>query len=240
METLKLQKLFEVSLQADSGFELGTKDVPASIIAQKRDLNLDSIEGLQHEMLLPAVEIPKFLSPEPKSKLAMIKAVPQNEDQDSPDEADETETNCKTRGAFSNSAFPSDSKLQDLNEEEKEALTSKISIIDVKNTCLAELLVLLSVDSFMEEEDKPLFSKRDFDSLIDDQAKILLKDREEVARICVKDANTIYEGMFLVFNLQDSVLEIETAFSHFTTAMKSGKISFNDVETKVRTKDLVL
>jgi hypothetical protein len=52
--------------------------VPASIIANKLDLNLDSIEGIKHEMLLPKVEIPKFLSPEPKSKLEMIRANPEN------------------------------------------------------------------------------------------------------------------------------------------------------------------
>ena len=159
--------------------------MPASIIASKLDLNLDSIEGIKHEMLLPKVEIPKFLSPEPKSKLEMIRARPEIGDQDSINENEDAETNYKSSGPFNNSAFDKDSKLQDLNEEEKEALTSKISIIDVKNTSLAELLVLLSIDSYMEEEDKPLFSKRDFDCLIEDQQKLLLKDKEEVNKLCV-------------------------------------------------------
>lgn len=84
-------------------------------------------------------------------------------------------------------------------------MTSKISIIDVKKTCLAELLVLLSIETFMEEEDKPLFSKRDFDCLIEDQQKLLLKDKEEVNKLCVSSSEVIYEGMYLVFNLKESV-----------------------------------
>lgn len=72
IETLQLRKHFDISLEQDERFGLGTKDVPASIIANKLDLNLDTIEGIKHEMLLPKVEIPKFLSPEPKSKLEMI------------------------------------------------------------------------------------------------------------------------------------------------------------------------
>ncbi len=106
-----MRKHFEISLETDERFSLGTKDVPSSILANKLELNLESIEGIKHEMLLPKIEIPKFLSPEPKSKLDMIKANPENIDSELSNPDEDAETMIKSTGAFSNSTFDKESRL---------------------------------------------------------------------------------------------------------------------------------